>query len=83
MEGSRYWTRKVVPVWTTLWQTYPYRQDDGREVIDSTRLPAQARLVHRGGSYRSNQDELRCTARSNAMPEGRIGWRGFRVAMEV
>ena len=43
----------------------------------------QARLVHRGGSYKSQPGELRCSARGNATPDSKIPWRGFRVAMEV
>jgi formylglycine-generating enzyme required for sulfatase activity len=60
---------------------YPYRPDDGREVADPTRLPAEARLVHRGGSYKSQPSELRCAARGSAAPDSRIPWRGFRVVM--
>jgi iron(II)-dependent oxidoreductase len=62
---------------------YPYDPDDGREVTDPTKLPAQARLVHRGGSYKSQPPDLRCTARGNATPESRIAWRGFRVVMHI
>ena len=43
-----------------------------------TKLPAQARLVHRGGSFKSTPADLRCTARGNFTPESRIAWRGFR-----
>ena len=62
---------------------YPYDSDDGREVADPTKLPAQARLVHRGGSYKSQPADLRCMARGNATPESRIAWRGFRVVMRL
>jgi formylglycine-generating enzyme required for sulfatase activity len=62
---------------------YPYDSSDGREVTDSAGLLAQARLVHRGGSFKSQPAELRCTARGNALPDSRIAWRGFRVAMMI
>jgi formylglycine-generating enzyme required for sulfatase activity len=81
-----------VQEWTaTLWGTQPgqpevtYRErpGGGPRVLRPEDLPAQARLVHRGGSYRSPPADLRCTARGNATPDSRIAWRGFRVAMEV
>lgn len=62
---------------------YPYDPFDGREMTDPSKLPAQARLVHRGGSFKSTPAELRCSARGNALPDSKIAWRGFRVAMEV
>ena len=62
---------------------YPYDPADGREIDDPEKLPALARLVHRGGSYRSQPDDLGCTARGNALPDSRIAWRGFRVAMVI
>jgi formylglycine-generating enzyme required for sulfatase activity len=62
---------------------YPYDPADGREATDPAKLPAQARLVHRGGSFKSAPADLRITARGNATPDSRIAWRGFRVAMLV
>ena len=62
---------------------YPYDPADGREIADPEKLPALARLVHRGGSYKSQPADLRCTARGNALPDSRIAWRGFRVAMVI
>ena len=62
---------------------YPYDPADGREITDPEKLPALARLVHRGGSYKSQPDDLRCSARGNALPDSRIAWRGFRVAMVI
>jgi formylglycine-generating enzyme required for sulfatase activity len=62
---------------------YPYDPADGREINDAAKLPAQARLVQRGGSYKSQPSDLRCTARGNAAPDSRIAWRGFRVAMTM
>jgi formylglycine-generating enzyme required for sulfatase activity len=60
---------------------YPYLPDDGREIAAPNQLPAQARLVHRGGSFKSAPADLRCTARGNALPDSKIAWRGLRVAM--
>ncbi len=62
---------------------YPYDPADGREVADPAQLPAQARLVHRGGSFRSLPADLRVTTRGNALPDSRLAWRGFRVAMRL
>lgn len=79
-----------VQEWTrTLWGSqpsqpdfaYPYDRADGREVLDPVKLPAQARLVHRGGSFKSLAADLRCTIRGNALPDSKIAWRGFRVAI--
>jgi formylglycine-generating enzyme required for sulfatase activity len=81
-----------VQEWTsTLWgsqpQTpeygYPYDPDDGRDVSHSSQLPPLARLVHRGGSFKSAPDELRSSARANYAPASAIAWRGFRVVMEI
>ena len=81
-----------VQEWTaTLWgtqpgqpqQSYRDRPDGGPAITDPADLPAQARLAHRGGSYRSQPADLRCTARGNATPDSKVAWRGFRVAMEV
>jgi formylglycine-generating enzyme required for sulfatase activity len=78
--------------WTaTLWgtrpgepqQSYRDRADGGPTVTDPADLPAQARMVHRGGSYRSQPGDLRCSARASAPPDSAIPWRGFRVAMDV
>jgi formylglycine-generating enzyme required for sulfatase activity len=62
---------------------YPYDPDDGREIVDPKKLPAAARVVHRGGSFKSAPADLRCSARGNALPDSKIAWRGFRVVMEV
>jgi formylglycine-generating enzyme required for sulfatase activity len=50
-------------------------------VVVPAKLPAQARLVHRGGSFKSRPADLRVTARGNALPDSKIAWRGFRVVM--
>jgi formylglycine-generating enzyme required for sulfatase activity len=62
---------------------YPYDPADGREVADARRLPPLARLVHRGGSFKSAPADLRCTARGNALPDSKIAWRGFRVVLVI
>ncbi len=74
-----------------MWGSQPNQPDfgyrngfdpaDGREVTDPSRLPAQARLAHRGGSFKSPPTELRGSARGNALPDSKIAWRGFRVAL--
>ncbi len=60
---------------------YPCDPADGREADDAAKLPAQARLVHRGGSFKSAPAALRVAARGNALPDSKQTWRGFRVAM--
>ncbi len=80
-----------VQEWTcTLWGSQPtapeygYRDpEDGRQVLRPEALPAQGRMVHRGGSFKSLPDELRCTARANFSPASAIGWRGLRVVMDI
>lgn len=62
---------------------YPYDPADGREVAAPENLPVQARLVHRGGSFKSAPADLRCTARGNSLASSKIAWRGFRVAMMI
>jgi formylglycine-generating enzyme required for sulfatase activity len=62
---------------------YPYVADDGREVESSADLRPQARLVHRGGSFKSQPHELRCAARGHADTSSKIAWRGLRVAMAL
>ena len=60
---------------------YPYDPADGREVTEEAQLPAQARLVHRGGDFQKQPADLRCTARGNTTPTSRSPGRGFRVVM--
>ncbi len=82
----------VVQQWTrSLWGTQPdeprhsYQEQPGGgpAIEDPAKLPAQARLVHRGGSFKSQPADLRPTARGNAVPDSRIAWRGFRVVMVI
>lgn len=81
-----------VQEWTgTLWGSqpetpeygYPYDPDDGREVAPGSQLPPLARLVHRGGSFKSQPADLRSSARANYSPSSAIAWRGFRVVLET
>jgi formylglycine-generating enzyme required for sulfatase activity len=62
---------------------YPYDPADGRELTDPDKLRPLARLVHRGGSFKSAPADLRCTARANAVSDSKIAWRGFRVALRL
>lgn len=62
---------------------YPYDPADGREISDPAKLPAQARLVHRGGSFKSTPADLRSSARGNSPPDSKIAWRGLRVALSL
>jgi iron(II)-dependent oxidoreductase len=62
---------------------YPYDPADGREVTSPQELPPLARLVHRGGYFKSAPADLRCTARGNALADSKVAWRGFRVALKI
>lgn len=64
---------------------YPYDSGDDREITDWQHLPAQAWLVHRGGSFKSRPEDLRATARGNALPDKarRSPSHGFRVVMQI
>ncbi len=62
---------------------YPYDPAADRECTEAARLPALARLVHRGGSFKAQPADLRGTARANALPDSKLAWRGFRVAMHL
>lgn len=63
--------------WTnSIFQGYPYRQDDGREDPNSG-LPR----VLRGGSFLNTYSSARCASRSSALPEICIAYYGFRVVI--
>jgi len=63
--------------WTSsLYQSYPYRPDDGRE--DPS---ASGRRVLRGGSWGNNGRLARCAARSADHPVGYNAHGGFRVVL--
>ncbi len=85
-------TLGAVQQWTrSLWGSqpqqpdfgYPYDSGDDREITDPQQLPAQAWLVHRGGSFKSQPSDLRCTARGKAAPVSKPPARGFRVVMTL
>ena len=78
------WTRTL---WGSQWALpdfgYPHDENDGRTVATSADLPVQGKVVQRGGSYRSQAEELSCARRNPADPDSKLCWRGFRVVMEV
>jgi formylglycine-generating enzyme required for sulfatase activity len=77
------WTRTL---WGSQAQTpdyaYPYTASDGREIDDPEQLPPVARMIHRGGSFKSPPDDLRTTARGHSDVTSKVTWRGFRVARQ-
>jgi formylglycine-generating enzyme required for sulfatase activity len=93
--ASAYWVEDLlgnVQEWTrSLWGSqpaqpefgYPYDPADGREIMAPEDLPPQGRLVHRGGSIKSDRAYLRCTARGNSLADSNVAWRGLRVAMTI
>ncbi|MBK9094386.1 MAG: SUMF1/EgtB/PvdO family nonheme iron enzyme [Anaerolineae bacterium] len=62
---------------------YPYRADDGREETDAGHAGQALLRLQRGGSYRSQGETLRSTARGISAPDSKVPWRGFRVAMTI
>ena len=58
---------------------YPY-QHDGRETVAPTMGPVYR--VFRGGCYRDQASQLRCTMRGFAAENSRVDWCGFRIVME-
>ena len=80
-----------VQQWTsTLWGSnlqetaypYPYQANDGREDLTAQYLH-RAYRIYRGGSFRDDRPQLRCSARGRSDPDSKIRWRGFRVVLEV
>jgi serine/threonine-protein kinase len=62
--------------WTSsLYSSYPYRAEDGRE-----QLNVRALRILRGGSFRSNQESARCAYRYGDYPGLTLDI-GFRVAL--
>jgi formylglycine-generating enzyme required for sulfatase activity len=65
--------------WTSsLYRSYPYRLDDGREGVE-----VQGNRVVRGGSFDYTADSARCAARNRRPPSYRYGYDGFRVGVGV
>jgi formylglycine-generating enzyme required for sulfatase activity len=56
-----------------------YDAEDGRMVNKAGDLEPQMRIVYRGGSYRSQPEEVSTTRRGNSAPRSKIAWRGFRI----
>ena len=79
------WTRSLWGSDTRAPQfRYPYdAQDEDREVDKVEDLPAQMRVVYRGGSYRTQADAVSNTHRGKSDPSSKVGWRGFRVVLPV
>lgn len=62
--------------WTSsLYSSYPYRAEDGREELN-----VRALRILRGGSFRSNQESARCAYRYGDYPGLTLDI-GFRVAL--
>lgn len=81
-----------VQEWTrTIWGsdrkepgfTYPYSVNDSREDLDADQHGGDLYRVHRGGSYRSDAEDVRCSARGASKPDSAVRWRGFRVMMKI
>jgi formylglycine-generating enzyme required for sulfatase activity len=80
-----------VQEWTsTLWGSdpkactfpYPYQAYDGREDPRVSHLHRVYR-IHRGGSFRDDSTNLRCSVRGASDVDSKIRWRGFRVVLEL
>ncbi len=78
------WTRSQ---WGSQWQApkfgYPYDEHDGREATTAADLEAQALVIFRGGSYKSQAGAAYCALRKCASHVSQVAQRGFRVVMEV
>jgi formylglycine-generating enzyme required for sulfatase activity len=65
--------------WTgSLYRTYPYQQDDGREDPDSNGSP-----VVRGGSWENDRRSARCAYRGSRGPDDFLDVIGFRVVLSL
>lgn len=62
---------------------YPYVPNDGREDLAASQYTARVLRIHRGGSFRSEANQVRCSARAGSDQETKVTWRGFRVVMEI
>ncbi|MEI2609490.1 MAG: SUMF1/EgtB/PvdO family nonheme iron enzyme [Candidatus Promineifilaceae bacterium] len=64
--------------WTqSRYRPYPYRADDGRELVDNS----GEIHIWRGGSYLVDKDWGRCAYRYGAGPDIRLGYVGFRAVV--
>jgi formylglycine-generating enzyme required for sulfatase activity len=62
--------------WTsTLYNSYPYRVDDGREDLNSRNV-----RILKGGSWRASGKWVRCACRDGGDPWFRNNIGGFRLA---
>jgi formylglycine-generating enzyme required for sulfatase activity len=61
----------------TLGVYAPYDVERGGELVD----PTQPRMVVRGGSWHSQANELRCTARKGLFRETQLTTVGFRCVL--
>ena len=57
---------------------YPFKQDT-RQEQNNIPTAVYAFLICRGGSFTSNQIEIRCSARTFDAPHSKVSWRGFRI----
>ncbi len=65
--------------WTqSLYQPYPYEEQNGRES-----LPAQGLRVLRGGAFYYNRFDVRCTVRSRYAPDRKSPLVGFRPVLRA
>jgi formylglycine-generating enzyme required for sulfatase activity len=63
--------------WTSsLWKSYPYDAEDGREDPD-----AGGYRVLRGGSWDNSRNLARCAYRVDARPDNNWSGYGFRVVV--
>jgi len=60
----------------SLYQSYPYRADDGRENVESS-----GPRVLRGGAWYDYRSYGRCASRYGYLPDSRYGDLGFRVVV--
>ncbi|MEM7132541.1 MAG: SUMF1/EgtB/PvdO family nonheme iron enzyme [Chloroflexota bacterium] len=80
-----------VEEWTsTLWGEsrensfpYPYVDNDGREDLEADQHWSRVYRVHRGGCFKDEPNEVRCTLRSGASETSKLSKRGFRVVVDL
>jgi formylglycine-generating enzyme required for sulfatase activity len=62
---------------SSLSMNYPYRRDDGREVLN-----VSGPRILRGGAYDNLRRQIHCTSRRPVEPQARVSLIGFRVARD-